>query len=132
MSNLIIQLVKKDDILKYKFSSGDSLYKTFKDTIKEDQIVEMSLELIDNSGSIAQIRKIHKLFRIISEHSGYTVEEVKLLVKEECGFAYNKIIDNKYYVIPIKSIADMSKDELIKLIECTIMFASNHYQLTID
>ena len=132
MNHFYGKLIKLDNKLKYKTSNYEVLYSKFKDQIKEGEIVDVYMESSTKNGTLAQIRKVHLLFRILSEHSGYTIEEIKLLVKENCGFAYNKTINNKYYVIPTKSIGDMTKEELCSLIECTIRFAEENYKLILE
>ena len=127
-----IQMIKKDNRFRYKSTKDELLYTKFKDQTKEDDVIDTYFEVVKNDSSYLQIKKCHVLFRVISEHSGYTVEEVKMLVKEYCGFAYSKTINDKNYVIPLKSIGDMSKDELISLIECTIRFAQEFYDLILE
>ena len=132
MKSFLGKLVKLNGIVKYKTLHDEKEYTKFKESLIEGDLIDVHMEVVNNDGTIPQIRKIHMLFRIISEFSGYTVEEVKLLVKEECGFAYNKQINGKYYVIPLKSIGDMSKIELANLIEATIKYAMDKYDLILD
>lgn len=94
--------------------------------------VEAVLEKEVTDHSWVQVKKVHKLMRIMSEESGYSVEEIKMLVKYNTGYAYAKIIDGERYVIPIKSIGSMSKKELTAFIEAVLNYAATKMDLVLE
>lgn len=130
--SIVIKLQKKERMLSSQTPRDKRDYDVFVQGLSDGDLVEGYFEKITDDASSPQIRKIHKLFRIMSEHSGYTVEEIKILVKESCGLAYIKIINGERYVIPIKSIGNMSKIEISNLMEGTIRFAETNYQMVLE
>lgn len=130
--HLLIKLQKKMGKLLSATPKMKTDFEHFVTLLENDDLVEAYFEKIVDDASLPQIKKIHKMFRIMSEHSGYTVEEIKILVKESCGLAYSKIINGERYVIPLKSIGDMSKTEISNLMEGTIRFAETNYLMTLD
>lgn len=130
--HLLIKLQKKMGKLLSATPKMKTEFEHFVTLLENDDLVEAYFEKIVDDASLPQIKKIHKMFRIMSEHSGYTVEEIKILVKESCGLAYSKIINGERYVIPLKSIGDMSKTEISNLMEGTIRFAETNYLMTLD
>lgn len=63
-----------------------------------------------------QLRLIYGMFREISQHTGYTVEEVKTMLKMHAGHCYVYTIENKD-VTQCKSISDFTRRELSAFIE---------------
>jgi hypothetical protein len=125
-----VKLIKKG----YKLinHSGVDAFERFKARLKEDQVVEAHFETLDDTGTYLQLKKAHKLLRIMSEESGYTVEEMKMIVKHHCGLAYEKEINGVNYVIPLKSMGDMSMEELSKFIECTLFYADTKMNMVLE
>ena len=130
--HILVKLQKKMGKLLAATPKYKSDFDHFVTLLENDDLVEGYFEKIIDDASIPQIRKIHKMFRMMSEHSGYTVEEIKILVKESCGLAYTKIINGERYVIPLKSIGDMSKTEISNLMEGTVRFAETNYLMVLE
>ena len=112
---LSVKLVKKDGKLTYPDDKSKLAYQIFLDKIPEGQKVEMYIGLADADHSIAQLAKVHACIRELAKESGYTFEEMKVLIKERSGLCY----DGGDATI-CKSFADASKDELVLAIEACI------------
>lgn len=69
-----------------------------------------------------QLRLLYREFREISHHTGYTVEEVKTMLKMHCGLCYVHTIETKE-ITQCKSISDLNKKEISNLIEQTDIWA---------
>lgn len=130
MAHVEVKLIKKG--YKLKGHSGIDAFERFKASLEENQVVEATFETLDNDGSYAQIKKAHKLLRLMSDESGYTIEEMKMIVKLHSGFAYQKTINGINYVIPIKSIGDMSMIELSKFIESILFYAHTEMNFILE
>ena len=112
---LSVKLVKKDGKLTYPDDKSKLAYQIFLDKIPEGQKVEMYIGLADADHSIAQLAKVHACIRELAKESGYTFEEMKVLIKERSGLCY----DAGDATI-CKSFADCSKDELALAIEACV------------
>ena len=112
---LSVKLVKKDGKLTYPDDKSKLAYQIFLDKIQEGQRVEMYIGLADADHSIAQLAKVHACIRELAKESGYTFEEMKVLIKERSGLCYDA-----GDATLCKSFADCSKDELALAIEACI------------
>lgn len=79
------------------------LYQEFLDKIPEGDIVDAFLQVSGKDGSLDQLAKVHACIRALAEHTGYTFEEMKMLVKEQSGLVLKDTI---------RSFADCSTLEL--------------------
>lgn len=68
-----------------------------------------------NFKSNRQLRLIYHEFRELSSHLGYTVEEIKTMLKIKFGLCYVHEIEDEQ-VVNCKSISDFSKKELSEFI----------------
>jgi hypothetical protein len=109
------KLVKKDGKLTYEDEKSKLAYQIFLDKIPEGQKVEMYIDLANTDHSKAQLAKVHACIRELAKESGYTFEEMKLLIKKQSGLCYET--DG---LLECKSFADCSKDELMLAIEACI------------
>jgi hypothetical protein len=109
------KLVKKDGKLTYEDDKSKLAYQIFLDKIPEGQKVEMYIDLANTDHSKAQLAKVHACIRELAKESGYTFEEMKLLVKKQSGLC----IESEGQ-LECKSFADCSKDELMLSIEACI------------
>lgn len=109
------KLVKKNGKLTYEDNKTKLAYQIFLDKIPEGQIVQMYIDLADVDHSRAQLAKVHACIRELAKESGYTFEEMKVLVKKHSGLC----IESEG-VLECKSFADCSKDELMLAIEACI------------
>jgi hypothetical protein len=90
-------------------------YQLFIDKIQEGQEIEVFMGLISDSGSLAQLAKVHACIRELAKESGYTFDEMKFIVKKHSGLCYDG--GGAEYC---KSFKDCSKDELAMAIESAI------------
>jgi hypothetical protein len=111
----IAKLEKKNGKLNYFDEKTKIQYKNFINKLSEGQKVEMYIGLADTDHSIAQLAKIHACIRELAKESGYTFEEMKVLVKEKSGLCYDT--GNATFC---KSFAECSKDELMLTIQACI------------
>ena len=112
---LSVKLVKKDGKLTYPDDKSKLAYQIFLDKLQEGQRVEMYIGLADADHSIAQLAKVHACIRELAKESGYTFEEMKVLIKERSGLCYDA-----GDATLCKSFADCSKDELALAIEACV------------
>jgi hypothetical protein len=112
---LSVKLVKKDGKLTYPDDQSKLAYQIFLDKLPEGQKVEMYIGLADADHSIAQLAKVHACIRELAKESGYTFEEMKVLIKERSGLCYEA-----GEATICKSFADCSKDELALAIEACV------------
>lgn len=105
------RLSKKGGKLKYSNSGYQKLYDTFTAAIKEGQTVEIYMEASDRDGTLPQLAKVHVCIREIAKETGYTVAEVKLIIKEKSGLVVKRKIEGKEY-LDWKSFGDCSKEDL--------------------
>jgi hypothetical protein len=112
---LSVKLVKKDGKLTYPDDQSKLAYQIFLDKIPEGQKVEMYIGLADADHSVAQLAKVHACIRELAKESGYTFEEMKVLIKERSGLCYEA-----GDATICKSFADCSKDELALAIEACV------------
>jgi hypothetical protein len=112
---LSVKLVKKDGKLTYPDDKSRLAYQIFVDRIPEGQKIEMYLDLANADHSKAQLAKVHACIRELAKESGYTFEEMKLLIKKQSGLCMEA-----EGMLECKSFADCSKDELVLAIEACI------------
>lgn len=77
--------------------------------------------------TVQQNKFLHKVFSIIAEHTGYSLNEIKTLMKHEFGFCEE--VKNKKtgeILINYLSTADLSKKEFADFTEKVINFAGSH------
>ena len=113
-----IKLIKKDGRLTYADEKSKLAYMIYADKLPEGQIVDMYLELADANHSKAQLAKVHACIRELAKESGYTFEEMKLIIKQASG------LENK-------SFAECSKDDLMLAIEACIQIGRENYNLNL-
>jgi hypothetical protein len=111
----IVKLQKKDGKLIYVDPKEKLKYEIFIDNLAEDEVVEMYMEVSTSDGTASQVAKVHTCIRELAKESGYTFEEMKVVVKEKAG-----LIIDKGTTQTIKSFADCSKDELSQAIQACI------------
>lgn len=109
------KLTKNNGKLVYINESTKISYQLFIDKLQEGQEVEVFMGLTSDTGSLAQLAKVHACIRELAKESGYTFEEMKFIVKKHSGLCYDAG-DAEY----CKSFKDCSKDELAMAIESAI------------
>ena len=82
---------------------------------KKEQEIEAYITVLDDKDKTAgQLAKAHALIREIANSTGYTFEEMKLIIKEKTGL---HILATSTTPKSIKSFADCSKEEMSRVIE---------------
>ena len=109
------KLIKESGKLVYLDDKSKLNYKLFLDKLPEGQEVEMFIGLTSSDKSVAQLAKIHACIRELALESGYTFDEMKVLVKQKSGLAFDG-----GGAIFFKSFADCSKSELALAIQACI------------
>lgn len=109
------KLTKSDGKLVYINENTKISYQLFLDKLQEGQEIEVFMGLTSDTGSLAQLAKVHACIRELAKESGYTFEEMKFIVKQHSGLCYDG--GGAEYC---KSFKDCSKDELAMAIESAI------------
>lgn len=109
------KLTKKNGNLVHVNESTKISYQLFLDKLQEGQEVEVFMGLTSDSGSLAQLAKVHACIRELAKESGYTFDEMKFIVKKHSGLCYDG--GGAEYC---KSFKECSKDELAMAIESAI------------
>ena len=120
------KLIKESGKLVYLDDKSKLNYKLFLDKLTEGQEVEMFIGLTSSNKSVAQLAKIHACIRELALESGYTFDEMKVLVKEKSGLSYDG--DGAIF---FKSFADCSKDELMLAIEGCIQIGREQFNINL-
>jgi len=115
---LSIKLMKKDGKLGYLDEKSRLAYMVYADKLAEGQVIEMYLDFADADHSKAQLAKVHACIRELAKESGYTFDEMKLVIKQASG------LENK-------SFADCSKDELMLAIQACIQIGKENYNFNL-
>ena len=108
-----VKLIKKNGKLVHKEKHESLLFKNFVKDLEENQVVEVFFDAYKDDGSNVQIAKIHVCIKKLAIELGYTVDEMKLIIKKQSGL-YWEGKDNAVYT---KSFADCSKEELSLVLE---------------
>lgn len=109
------KLIKKNGKLSFVDDKSRLGYQIFLDKLAEGQKVDMYIDVTDNKHSGAQLKKVHACIRELAKESGYTFEEMKILVKKQSGLCVEA-----EGILERKSFAECSKDELTLAIEACI------------
>jgi len=120
------KLIKKNGKLSYASPQDKLAYELFIDKLSEGQIVEMYIDLANTDHSKAQLAKVHACIRELAKESGYTFEEMKIVIKQAAGLCYEK--DG---LVECKSFAECSKDELMLAIEACIQIGKENYNISL-
>ena len=106
-------LIKRDGKLEHVLDSKRNLYKEFVSSIEEGSKVEIFLDVSGNSGSKAQLAKIHAMIRQLANDTGDDFDSLKLFVKDKAGLRIGH---------EIKSFADCDSDELNSVIQVVLKY----------
>lgn len=112
---LSIKRVKRGNQLVFKSQGDFAIYNEFVKSLDDGQIVEEFLETLHDTGSNAQLAKIHACIRELAKESGNTFNSMKNDIKHHAGISW-RTKDGLYS----KSFADCSVDELALVIESII------------
>ena len=120
------KLVKKDGKLTFQDEKSKLAYQIFMDKIPEGQKVEMYIGLADTDHSVAQLAKVHACIRELAKESGYSFDEMKMIIKEQSGLCYDA-----GDAVVCKSFADCSSTELALAIEAAIEVGEKNFNLNL-
>lgn len=98
--------------------------------LKEGDDILVTFQAIKEAKTLRQLKLAYSCFRKISDHTGYTVEEAKMLVKMHQGLCGESTIEGKQIYF-CKSIGEMSKKELSEFITKMNDWASLKLQLSL-
>jgi hypothetical protein len=112
------KFIKKDGKLTYASPQDTLAYDMFLSKLEDGQIVDMYIDLASADHSKAQLAKVHACIRELAKESGYTFDEMKIVVKQASG-------------LEDKSFADCSKDELMLAIEACIQIGRENYNVNL-
>jgi len=112
------KLIKKDGKLIYYEPTDKLGYAVFVSKLKDGQVVDMYLDLADADHSKAQLAKVHACIRELAAESGYSFDDMKLLIKSASG-------------LEDKSFADCSKSELMLAIEACIQIGGENFNINL-
>jgi len=118
--NFFSNLIKKDGELKHTIKARETIYNKFVDSLPEGTKVEIFVSVTGPKGSNAQIAKIYVMLRELAGEIGYSLEEMKLIVKRKSGLCFNR--DGQEYC---KSFGDCDKTELNSVIQNIIEIGDN-------
>jgi|TARA_R110000744_G_scaffold34673_1_gene80618 hypothetical protein len=110
--NFFSNLVKKDGKLQHNVKARETIYNKFVDSLPEGAKVEMFVSVSGPKGSNAQLAKVYVMLRELAAEIGYSLEEMKLIVKRKSGLCFNK--DGQEYC---KSFGDCDKTEMNAVIQ---------------
>jgi hypothetical protein len=110
--NYFNRLKKVNGKLVHVKDVNKKIYQSFIDSLPEGAIVEFFIELQSENGNLAQLAKIHAMIRALSNHSGLTFEEMKLLVKNQAGMCYTSLDSNGKETFVCKSFKECSSADL--------------------
>ena len=113
------KFIKKDGKLIFAHPQDKLAYEIFLEKIPEGQKVDMYLDLIGVDHSKAQLAKVHACIRELAKESGYTFDEMKLVIKEHAGLAG-------------KSFGECSKSDLMLAIEACIQIGREQFNLSLE
>lgn len=94
-------------------------YDDFIKNLKDGDEVEMFINKVTEHCSLSQLSKIHACIRELAKESGYTFEEMKLLVKQRSGLCLI-ITENGVGTEICKSFSECTKDEMMMAIQSCI------------
>jgi hypothetical protein len=109
-----IRLKKVGNTLRYANTLDKVQYEEFINTLTEGQVIEVFIEANKDTGTNAQLAKIHTCIRKLATEIGYTFEDMKLEIKRRSGLVYGDLKTSSGFA---KSFADCSKEELSLVIE---------------
>jgi hypothetical protein len=110
---------KKDKKLILSKIGEKAKYEAFVENLPEGAVVDVYMEINTNSGSLAQLAKVHKCIRVLANDLGYNFEDMKMLVKDKAGLVTKRTVEGKQYM-DWKSFGNCSKEDLNLAIQACI------------
>lgn len=112
------KFIKKNGKLIFASPQDKLAYEIFVEKLQEGDKVDMFVELHGPDHSKAQLAKVHACIRELAKESGYSFEEMKLVIKEHAGLAG-------------KSFGECSKSDLMLAIESCIEIGRENYNINL-
>ena len=112
------KFIKRNGKLTYATPQDKLAYEIFVDKLQEGDKVDMFVELHGPDHSKAQLAKVHACIRELAKESGYTFDDMKLIIKDSSG-------------LNGKSFADCSKSELMLAIEACIQIGGENFNINL-
>jgi hypothetical protein len=112
------KFIKKDGKLTYASPQDKLAYDMFLSKLEDGQIVDMYIDLASADHSKAQLAKVHACIRELAKESGYTFDEMKIVVKQASG-------------LEDKSFAECSKEQIMLAIEACIQIGRENYNVNL-
>jgi hypothetical protein len=104
---LSLTLVKKNGKLIYKSLADKVKHEQLVKELEEGQSVNIFFDSNRDTGTFAQLAKIHASIRELASETGYSFDEMKTTVKEKAGLCWHN--SEEMYC---KSFAECSVEEL--------------------
>jgi hypothetical protein len=98
--------------------------------LEEGDDVLVTFQAIKDARSLRQLKLVYSCLRAISDHTGYTVEDTKMLVKMHQGLCAESTIEGKQIYF-CRSLGDMTRKELSEFIVKMNDWASLNLQLNL-
>lgn len=89
-----------------------------------DKGAKIELKEFNPKRSLSQNNYFHVCCAILSDFSGYTIDEMKIIIKDQLEFMNYTKNGHKFY----RSSADLNTDEFTLLVDFTRSFGQNHGQ----
>jgi hypothetical protein len=112
------KFIKKDGKLTYATPQDKLGYDIFISKLEEGQIVEMYIDLANADHSKAQLAKVHACIRELAKESGYTFDDMKVLIKHNAG-------------LEGKSFSECSKEQLALAIESCVQIGRENFNISL-
>jgi len=110
-------LKKEGDKLMHIRRADELQYKELIKLIPEGQLIDLFIDVHDDSGNLAQLAKLHKCIRELAKMTGTTFEEMKLVVKKRSGLLFVKHQKDREPVLVEYSFGKCSSEDLSLAIE---------------
>jgi hypothetical protein len=111
--------VKRNGVLQQISSAQSKQMELYVSKIPEGSIVECFYEVQHEDGTLPQLAKLHVIIRQLATHTGETVENMKILVKDKAGLCIAREVAGKEYFLA-KSFGECSKEELSLAIQAAM------------
>lgn len=119
MNHFTGKYVKRNGQLEMVGLTRSKQYEVFVSNIPDGQMVDCFYELQQDDGTIPQLAKLHVMMKHLANHLGYSVEDMKLLVKDKAGLCLARELSGKEYFLA-KSFGECSREELSLAITAAI------------
>jgi len=122
-----INLYAKKINNKLQVSNKEALIQWLKNLPEGEDIV-IKFNVSKSYKSNRQIRLLYSCFRSIANHTGQSVEDIKLILKLKAGLCFSHTIEQEDITV-CKSISDFSKSEISNFIQFANEWSINNLNL---